>query len=63
MRKLISALSLGMLFTIPLGCGSSSPEEADTSHLESEKAEEKAAAERGKYENAGRKGPDAPKTK
>jgi len=53
MRKFLSALLLGSLFMIPIGCGGS-PDEADTSHLETPEAQSKAEAARAQYEKAGR---------
>lgn len=58
MRKLVSALLFGSLFMIPIGCGGS-PDEADTSHLESKTAEDAAAAARAAYTKAGRGTPKA----
>jgi len=46
--------------TFSVGCGGS-PEEADTSHLKSEESQSAAEAARARYDEAGRKGPDAKK--
>jgi hypothetical protein len=58
MRKLLAALFLGSLFMIPIGCGGA-PDEADTSHLESDEAKKQAEAARAQYTEAGRGTPKA----